>query len=160
VEIVDCKVLGVRTSRIGAIQKPLGDSSSTLADIKKVIQPMLSKWAAVTDLAIMRQKWENGELPNWPQPKRGSKNWLSLRSNKKMHIFEIGTQSPNEDNRHNIELKRYAQFLEEFIELNFGQTVPVVIGMIPAYASTVTSGESSSTVFRGEELTDDPEEWF
>jgi hypothetical protein len=155
-EITNCQLIGVKTS---SWAMPPTKTIATLADIKKVIQPMLSKWAALADLAIQREKFKNGD-PHQPyQPRKGRKNWVSLRSDKKLHTFEIGTQDPNKEDAHNTALKAYAIFLEKFIELNYNQKVPVTIGCIASYG-TVTSGESSSTVFRGEELAEDPEEWF
>jgi hypothetical protein len=130
---------------------PSAEPIATLADIKKVIQPMLSKWAAMFDLATQRARFDRGEGFQGYRPKRGYKNWVSLCSYKKLHILEIRTCKSNDENEYNIALKAYATFLEEFIELNFDQKVPVRL----AYTSgTVTSGESSSTVFCGEELTE------
>ena len=173
-EITGCNLIGVRTSPWAM---PSTESIATLADIKKVIQPMLSKWAATFDLATQRARFDRGEGFQGYRPTRGAKNWVSLRSDKKLHTFEIGTQDPDDENEYNTALKAYAAFLEEFIELNFDQKVPVTIGRIPTYISgTVTSGESSSTMFRGEELTEplepssamvreiepaeDPDDWF
>ena len=152
-EISDCKLLGVTTSY--GWGKPRKDKTpiATLAEIKKFVQPLLSKWAAAFDLEVMRRKFDNGELGTaWTcRPKRGAKNWVSLRSDKKTHTFEIGVQDPNDDNEYTVALRKYATHLERLIEEKFDQKVPVSIGRIPTY----TSGESSSTVFRGEELNDD-----
>lgn len=112
---------------------------------------MLSKWAATFDLATQRAAFDRGEGFQGYRPKRGYKNWVSLCSYKNLHILEIRTCKRNDENEYNIALKAYATFLEEFIELNFDQKVHVRV----AYTyGTVTSGESSSTMFRGEELTE------
>lgn len=169
-EITGCNLIGVRTSPWAM---PSTEPIATLADIKKVIQPMLSEWAATFDLATQRAAFDRGEGYQGYRPKRGYKNWVSLCSYKKLHILEIRTCKRNDENEYNIALKAYATFLEEFIELNFDKKVPVRV----AYTSgTVTSGESSSTMFRGEELTEplepssamvremepaeDPDDWF
>ena len=154
--VAKCELIGVRVVTPVFEQK----QKATLAEIKKVIQPMLSKWAAMTDLAIQRERWDNGEYDKeiWPRPKRGAKNWVSLRSDRLRHAFEIGTQNSGANDPHNIALKKYTLFLEQFIEQQFDQKVPVEIGTIPTY--TVTSGESSSTVFRGEEQTGELDDWF
>jgi hypothetical protein len=165
-EITDIKLLGVTTSygrgdNRWADPKREKATIATLAEIKKFVQPLLSKWAASFDLAVMRRKFDNGELgTSWTcRPKRGAKNWVSLRSDKKTHTFEIGIQNPDEENEYTIATRKYAKHLEQLIEEKFDQKVPVNIGRIPTYTSgTVTSGESSSTVFRGEELGDD--DWF
>jgi len=158
-QVTDCQLIGIRTSYS---PMPSAKPPATLAEIKKVIQPMLSKWAAQFDLTVQRRKYHNGELSQFQTwlPKRGAKNWVSLRSDKKLHIFEIGVQRPDVETEHNMAVKEYAKVLEQFIKDTFKQDVPVTIGRIPTYTSgTVTSGESSSAVFRGEEITD-PEEWF
>jgi len=161
-EIADCKLIGVRTSA-GWKQSPVKLEIATLAEIKKVIQPLLSKWAAAFDLAVMREAYDKGELgSSWTwRPKRGAKNWVSLRSDKKTHTFEIGIQDPDNENIYTIAVRKYAKHLEQIIEEEFNQKVPVNIGRIPTYiCGTVTSGESSSTMFRGEMVEDDETEWF
>jgi hypothetical protein len=160
-EFIDCKSLGVRV--VGGWGEPKKEKKpiATLAEIKKAIQPLLSEWAAAFDLDVMRRKFDNGELgPSWTcRPKRGARNWLSLRSDRKTHTFEIGIQNFDDENEYTIATKKYAKHLEQLIEKMFDQRVPVNIGRISTYyCGTVTSGESSSTVFRGEELGDD--DWF
>ena len=133
----------------------------TLADIKKAIQPMLSKWAAQTDLEIRRRQLKSGEV-DWC-PKRGAKDWLSLRSDKKNHSFAIAVEGQDDGSEHKNALKGFAVQLQGFISAQFGQAVPVKIEWsgIPSYVSySVSSGESSSTLFRGEELAVDPDDWF
>ena len=156
-EITACNLIGVRTSA-GWEESPAKKPIATLAEIKKFIQPLLSKWAAAFDLAVMREAFDKGELgSSWTwRPKRGAKNWVSLRSDKKTHTFEIGIQEPDAENIYTIAVRKYAKHLEQIIEEEFNQKVPVNIGRIPTYiCGTVTSGESSSTVFRGQEIDED-----
>jgi hypothetical protein len=135
---------------------------ATLAEIKQHIQPIVSKWAAKFDLETKRRKYDEGELSWWGyRPKRGYKDWIRIRSDKKLHIFELAIDADDKvKTEYTVATTEFAKDLEKIIERKFHQKVPVNIVQMTTYKGTVTSGESSSTMFRGEMVEDDETEWF
>jgi hypothetical protein len=143
-------LIGVRTvSNSGQSKK-----RATLAEIKKHIQPMLSRRAEKFDLTVMRRKYDNGELsPSWPRPKRGAKNWLSLRSDKRTYTFEIAVAA-SEGSEYYVAVQEVAKLFEKEIAEIFGQTVPIRISKMPEYIVTSGAHSAEVTVANGSEEDD------
>lgn len=117
----------------------------TLAEIKRKIAPVVSKWARKIDWHHWDKRFSDGEI-GWC-PTKGSARWLRIRSDKKRHAFSFVCDNET----HYEEVARFAAAMEKAIEEEFGQVVPIDV---VRNWGVVTSGERSATVFRGEELGD------
>ena len=138
----DVQLVGVRTFDCTTKAK----SPATLAQIKKAIAPMVSAWARKTDWNAWERQFSNGEI-GWFL-KKGSCNWLRIRSDAKRHSFAFVCDTAS----YYDSVVAYAKEMEATIERMFSQTVPIEV---VRNWGTVTSGERSVTVFRGEEVEDD-----
>lgn len=146
-EIKEVKPLGVRTFDCTTKSRP----PATLAQIKKAIAPMVSAWARKTDWNAWERQFSNGEI-GWFL-KKGSCNWLRIRSDAKRHAFTFVCDNSSYFDA----VVKFAMEMERTIKDMFHQVVPIEV---ERNWGTVTSSESSSTVFQGEEIEDDADHDF
>jgi hypothetical protein len=140
-KIHSAELAGIRIVDCTTKAKP----PATLAQIKKAIAPMVSAWARKTDWNAWERQFGNGEIC-WFL-KKGSCNWLRIRSDAKRHAFTFVCDNSSYFDA----VVKFATEMEGTIKEMFHQVVPIEV---ERNWGTVTSSESSSTVFRGEEIED------